>query len=59
MDSLKYQEILEENIMPSVRKLKLGDHLPTGKLAQAYLKCNQGLFSEEVLEDSTVTITVT
>jgi len=26
MDLLKYQEILGENVMPSVRKLKLGHH---------------------------------
>ena len=26
MDSVKYQEILGENVMPSVRKLKLGHH---------------------------------
>jgi len=33
MDSLKYQEVLEENFMPSVRKLKLNCHLdlPTGQ----------------------------
>jgi len=27
MDSMKYQEILGENVMTSVRKLKLGLHL--------------------------------
>ncbi|KAF7650394.1 hypothetical protein LDENG_00126560 [Lucifuga dentata] len=26
MDPIKHQEILEENVMPSVRKLKLGHH---------------------------------
>ena len=26
MDSIKYQEILGENVMPSVRKLKVGRH---------------------------------
>lgn len=33
MDSIKYQEILGENVLPSVRKLKLGRHLdlPAGQ----------------------------
>jgi len=31
MDSLKYKEILGENIMPSVRKLKLGVIGPSNK----------------------------
>ena len=59
MDSLKYQEILGENML-SVRKLKLGCHwtFQQGQSSQAYLKFHQGLVAEEVLEDSTVAITV-
>jgi len=58
MDSFFFvcQEILQENIMLSARKLKLGSQCIG---SQAYLKFHQGLFAEVVLEDSTVAITVT
>jgi len=47
MDSLKYQEILEENVMPSVRKLKLGHHWTFQQDNETiYLKFHQRLVAE-------------
>lgn len=48
VDSVKYQEILPENLMPSVRKL--GHHW-TFQRENACCKVHQGLVSEEALED--------
>jgi len=53
MDSLKYQEILGENIMPSLTKLKLRPSNRT--MIPSIPQFHQGLVEEEVLEDSTVT----
>jgi len=61
MDSLKCQEILGENVMPSVRKPKLGCHWTFQQDNDPKHTSNSTKiwFTEEVLEDSTVAITVT
>ena len=60
MDSLKYQGILQENVMQSPRKLKLGHHwdLSRGQRPQAQVKLNNGNDPTEVLEHPGVAFAV-
>lgn len=58
-DSIKYQDILGENVMLSMRKLKFGHHWTFQHGSVAYLKVHQGLVSEEVvLKYTRVTVTL-
>ena len=60
MDSIGYQEILRENVMSSVRKLKLGIHWTFQQDNDPmYTSKSTRAVSKEVPEDTRVAITVT
>ena len=61
MDSQKYQAILKRNVMPSVDKLNLGDHLTfqQDNDPKHNLQVNQSLVEEKILERPGVAFSVT
>jgi len=60
MDSIKYQEILGENITPSVKKLKLGRHWTFQQDNDPKLtsKSTKAWFQRKLLEGPRVAVAV-